>query len=90
MGLSVPLSMAIWFAPALVVLQDRKPVDALKTSFTACLKNVVPFLVFGIASLLIAILCTIPLGLGLLIFMPAMFASQYTSFADIFALRDRA
>ena len=85
MGLSVPLLMAIWFAPALVVLQDCKPVDALRTSFTACLKNVVPFLVFGIASLLIGILCTIPLGLGLLIFMPAVVASEYTSFVDVFA-----
>ena len=34
LGLSIPLAMAIWFAPALVVFHDLPPMDALKQSFT--------------------------------------------------------
>jgi hypothetical protein len=41
--LSVPIVMAIWFAPALVIFNAMQPVDALKASFNACLKNVVGF-----------------------------------------------
>jgi hypothetical protein len=35
--LSVPIVMAIWFAPALVLFNNMQPVDALKASFNACL-----------------------------------------------------
>ena len=48
MALSIPLAMAIWFAPALVVFHDLQPLDAMKQSFAGCLKNIVPFLVYGI------------------------------------------
>ena len=37
-GLSVPLYMAVWFAPALIVLHEVAPVAALKASFLACLR----------------------------------------------------
>ena len=45
----VPLLMAYWFAPALVVLRNDEPVAAMKTSFRACLANMLPMLVYGIA-----------------------------------------
>jgi hypothetical protein len=48
MLLSLPIVMAIWFAPALVVFNAMQPVDALKASFHACLKNTLVFLVYGL------------------------------------------
>ena len=42
-----PLFMAIWFAPALVFFNRMAPVDALKASFNACLKNFLSLLVYG-------------------------------------------
>lgn len=83
-GISVPVYMALWFAPALVALNEVAPLAALRQSFGACLKNIVPFLLYGLIFLLLGILAVIPLGLGLLVLMPVFFATAYTSYRDIF------
>lgn len=87
LGLSVPVYMALWFAPSLVTFQDYGAIDALKTSFFACLKNIVPFIIYGIVVTVLAILAMIPLGLGLLVLMPVIIASVYTAYRDIFFVR---
>ena len=46
--LGVPLLMAVWFAPALVVFADVEPLAAMKASFAASLVNAVPFLVYSL------------------------------------------
>ena len=51
MALSIPIYMALWFAPALVVLRGLAPAAAIKESFLGCLKNIVPFLIYGIVLL---------------------------------------
>ncbi len=84
LALMVPAAMAIWFAPALVVLNDFGVADALKTSFGACLKNLVPFLVYGLAFVGLAILASIPLMLGWFALVPTIIASVYTAYRDIF------
>ena len=81
---SVPLLMAVWFAPALVVLGNLGAVDALKQSFAGCLANVVPFLVYGIVGLVLAIVASIPLGLGWLVLLPMITASLYIAYKEIF------
>jgi uncharacterized membrane protein len=83
-GLSLPLVMAIWFAPALIALHGMKPVDALKGSFIGCLKNIVPFLVYGLIGLGLAILAMLPAFLGFLVLGPLLMASVYTGYRDIF------
>lgn len=80
----LPLVMAYWFAPALVLFHDMKALDAMKLSFFACLRNVVPFLVYGLISAVLLLLAMIPLGLGLLVMIPTMTASLYVSYKDIF------
>jgi uncharacterized membrane protein len=82
--LGIPLVMALWFAPALVALRQDEPVAAMKTSFGACLANVVPFLVYGLLGIGFAIVASIPLGLGWLVLAPVSVASIYTSYKDIF------
>ncbi|MBV8659103.1 MAG: hypothetical protein JO142_14880 [Burkholderiales bacterium] len=84
LALSIPLMMAIWFAPVLVILQNLEPLDAMKMSFHACLKNFVPFLVYGVVYFVLAIVATIPFGLGWLVLGPMVIASAYTSYRDIF------
>jgi len=83
-GLSVPLTMATWFAPALIVLQDLAAGAALKMSFFACLRNWMAFLVYGVVLLVLAIAAAIPLGLGYLVLVPVLAASVYTAYRDIF------
>jgi uncharacterized membrane protein len=84
LALAVPLTMALWFAPALIVLHDLKPGAALAASFVACLKNTVPFLVYGIILALLMVIAVIPAGLGLLVLGPVVIASIYTAQRDIF------
>jgi uncharacterized membrane protein len=83
-ALSLPLVMAIWFAPALVVFHDLGAVEAMKQSFSGCLRNIVPFLVYGVIGLVLAIVATIPLGLGWLVLGPVIAASVYTAYRDIY------
>lgn len=84
MALSIPIYMALWFAPALVVLRGLAPVAAVKESFLGCLKNIVPFLIYGIILLVLGIVAAIPLGLGWLVLGPVAIASVYVSYRDIF------
>ena len=83
-ALVIPLLMAIWFAPALVILHDLKPIEALQSSFRGCLKNVPAFLIYGLAGVVLAIVASIPLLLGWLILGPVTIASAYTGYRDIF------
>jgi uncharacterized membrane protein len=80
----IPLFMAYWFAPTLVVFHDMEALAAMKLSFNACLRNIMPFLVYGLACMVLMFLAVIPLGLGLLVMIPTMTASLYTSYKDIF------
>lgn len=82
--LMVPLLMAIWFAPALVVFKSIAPLEAMKASFSACVKNLVPFIVFGVISFVATIVAMIPFGLGMLVLVPVLFGSLYTSYVEIF------
>ena len=84
MALMLPIYMALWFAPALVVLNDLEPVDALKTSFRGCLKNVLPFVWFSVLLVVLYIAAIIPLLLGLLVYFPVMVSSVYTAYRDIY------
>jgi uncharacterized membrane protein len=82
--LMVPLSMALWFAPALVFFNNMSPMDALKASFNACLKNVPAFLVYGLIVVTLLFFAALPAGLGLLVLMPVIAGSTYASYRDIF------
>jgi len=85
LALAVPLYMALWFAPSLIVFNQLKPVDAMKTSFYACLKNIVPFLIYGVIAVVLCLIAAIPFGLGFLVLGPVLFASIYTGYRDIFS-----
>lgn len=84
MALLLPLVMSIWFAPALVALNDVPAIQAMKLSFFGCLKNFLPFLLYGIVLFILGILALIPIGLGLLLLVPTMICAQYISYKEIF------
>lgn len=84
LALMVPLMMAYWFAPALVMMHDMKPLHAMKASFFACLRNFVPFLVYGLVMFIAAIVAVIPFGLGMLAWVPVAITSTYVAYRRIF------
>jgi len=83
-ALSIPIAMAIWFAPALIVLNDIPPVEALKRSFGGCLRNILPFIVYGIVGFVLAVVASIPFLLGWLVLFPVLAGSIYSAYRDIF------
>ena len=84
MALLLPLMMAVWFAAPLVVFHDRGAIESMKESFSGCLRNMMPFLVYGVIGLVLAILASIPIMLGWLALGPVFAASVYTSYRDIY------
>lgn len=84
MALMLPVVMAVWFSPPLVAFHELGAGEAMKASFVACLRNIVPFLVYGVILLLLGVLASLPFALGWLVLGPVMAASLYTSYRDIF------
>lgn len=77
--------MLLWFAPALVAIDGLEPVAAIKASFDGCMANLVPFLVYGLVYIGLAIVASIPFGLGWFVLAPMIVASCYASYRQIFA-----
>ncbi|MBL8323591.1 MAG: hypothetical protein JNJ89_01405 [Rubrivivax sp.] len=82
--LGLVATMAVWFATPLVALRNVAPVEAIKLSFAASLKNVVPFLVWGVIYIGAAIVASIPFGLGWVVLAPLLMLTVYTSYKDVF------
>ncbi len=83
-ALFIPVIMAYWFAPALVVLHDRGVIESMVLSFKGCLRNILPFLLYGVIAMVLLVVASIPLMLGLLVMMPVLIASVYTAYRDIY------
>jgi uncharacterized membrane protein len=82
--LGAVVTMALWFAPALVVLRKTPPVEALQLSWAASLKNLVPFLVFGLIYIVASIVASIPFGLGWILLLPVSMLAVFVSYRDVF------
>ncbi|MDD1633175.1 MAG: hypothetical protein LUP91_13335 [Methylococcaceae bacterium] len=84
LALFTPLAMAVWFAPPLVVFRNVPPLEAMKASFNVCLKNMVPFLVYGVILLVLCVIAAIPLMLGFLVLGPVLIGAHYASYMELF------
>ncbi len=84
MALLVPLSMALWFAPPLVMFGGLAPTAALKASFMGCLKNILPFVVYGVILFVLASIATVTLMLGFLVLIPVTAGSVHAAYTDIY------
>ncbi len=85
MLLFVALFMAFWLAPALVLFKDMQPVDAMKMSLKATLKNLLPYVVLAILSCIAMIIGSLPMMLGLLVVLPATMCAAYMGYRDMLA-----
>lgn len=84
LALSVPVAMAFWFAPSLVVVRGTAPIEALKLSFQACLRNIVPMLLYGIIYFVASVVASVPAMLGWLLLVPVSLLTLWTSYRDVF------
>ncbi|MEY2632305.1 MAG: hypothetical protein RIR00_959 [Pseudomonadota bacterium] len=82
--LSVPLLMALWFAPILVSQHGMKPMAACRASFAACSKNLLPMGVFGLMLFILGFFALLSLALGMIVLLPVLAGAHYASYRDIF------
>ncbi len=80
----IPAIMGMWFAPSLIMFNDLSSWDAFKLSVSGCLKNILPFIIYIIASLVLAFIAAIPFGLGFLILVPTIIGSIYKAYKRVF------
>jgi hypothetical protein len=84
LAIGVPLTMATWFAPALIAFHDVSPVDAVRLSFLGCARNWPAFVVYALVLIPLTLLAMLPLGLGLFVLIPVGWGSMYASYLDVF------
>ena len=73
-----------YFAVPLIFLGQKGVVDAMQLSLDACLKNIIPFIVYTLVISLILVVAAIPLLLGWLFVMPILAGAYYVSFKQLF------
>jgi len=83
--LFIPVLMALWFSRALVVFHKISAIEAMLLSIKACLLNVLPFLIYGVLTMALMIIASVPHLLGWLILIPILIASIYISYTDVFS-----
>jgi uncharacterized membrane protein len=82
--LLLPLFMAVVFAPALVVFRSVAPLEAMKLSFMACGKNLLPTVIFAVVSAFLALFAMLPYGLGMLVWIPVYAGAVYRGYQALF------
>jgi hypothetical protein len=82
--LVILVNMALWFAPALVMLQDQTAIRAVMQSFKACIRNIVPLVIYAAVLLVLGFIASIPLALGWLVLGPVILGSVYAAYRDVY------
>lgn len=81
------LITALWFAPALVMLQNVAPLDAMKCSAQACFRSPLTFLLLAIMLYVLIWVAMLPAGLGMLVLIPVIACALLAAWRDTFAPR---
>lgn len=89
-AISFLIAMALFYGTPLVMLAGQDAWPAAQDSVVACWVNVLPLLVFGLVYLVLAVLATIPLGLGWLVLLPVTVCATYASYREVFGERTPA
>ena len=79
------LMMAMWFAPALVMLHEVAPLDAMKLSVRACVHNLLAFIVLAALLYVGVWVAMIPAGLGMLVLIPVIAGALYAAWKETFS-----
>ena len=79
------LMMAMWFAPALVMLHEVAPLDAMKLSVRACFHNLLAFIVLAALLYVGVWVAMVPAGLGMLVLIPVIAGALYAAWKETFS-----
>ena len=76
--------MGWWFAPSLVALNRADAMSAVTASFGASMRNFGAIIVAMLIFLVLAVLASIPFGLGWLVLGPVAIGTYYASWREVF------
>ena len=81
--------MLLWvpgllFSVPLVAIKKEQAISALQSSLMASISNLPPIILFYFMTMILMFIALIPIGLGLLVFVPVMFGAIYSAFKMIF------
>ena len=83
-ALMLPVTLAMRFAPALVMFHDRSALAAMKESFSGCVRNIVPLIVYFLVTVSLWLLAGLTCGLGWLVLWPVLRCAYYASYKAIY------
>ena len=93
-ALSIPLMLALWFAPLLAYFNNLKPLAAMQYSLVACWRNMAAFMLY-FAVLFTALMLATPIAmvartmdLGLWLLAPVIIPTIYACYKGIFDIAD--
>lgn len=86
-ALVIPAIAATWYAPALIVFGNARPLQAMALSLKACLRNWAALLVNGLAMIPVMLLALIPL-FGMMVVVPVMLGTAYLGYQAMFASKN--
>lgn len=75
---------ALLFSVPLVAIKKEQAISALQSSLMASISNLPPIILFYFMTMILMFIALIPIGLGLLVFVPVMFGAIYSAFKMIF------
>lgn len=85
--LLILLLMGLWFAPALVMLQNVSPLDAIRQSLRACFASLPSFLILGMSLYGLVFVAMLPAALGIFVLVPVIAGALHAAWEDVFAPR---
>jgi uncharacterized membrane protein len=74
----------LWFTAALIAHKPMPASHAIRWSFFALIGNVIPLTIFGVLLITLATIAILPMGLGLVVYLPIYAIVHYTSFKAVF------
>ena len=80
----IPITNAVWLASGLTALDGAGALDALRRAFGATFRNILAVIVLVLITFVLAIVATIPFGLGWLVLGPVILLVIYAQFEDLF------
>jgi hypothetical protein len=78
------LMTALWLAPALVMLHEVAPLDAMRLSAQACFRNLLTFILFAVTLYAFIWVAVLTAGLGMLVLMPVLAGALLEAWQDTF------
>ena len=79
------LLLAMLFAPALAMLDNYSPFDAMQYSLKASLRSLGAIVLLALCLYVLFVFAMIPLGLGVLLYIPVVVGTLYSAYLDVLA-----